>query len=972
MPLRPGDRLLHYRLVERIGEGGMGVVWRAEDTTLGRQVAIKLLPERFAADRAYVSRFEREAKTLAALNDPGIASIYSVHLEGDTPFLAMELVAGEPLTERIAPGGMALDAIYDVAEALADAVAAAHAAGVVHRDLKPDNVMLDPRSRVKVLDFGLAKTTELSPDDETRAGTVTSAGAILGTVTYMSPEQAEGLPVDARSDVFTLGTMLYEMATGARPFEGSTPISTITAILRDAPRPVVELRREVPAALAAIIARCLEKDPGRRFADAGELRDALRTARRKPAASPPTTPTGRHRTLGIVAGIAVVVVLAAAAWIWMHRPAHPDGSAADRIVAVMGFENLTDPADAEKLGRVLMGLVTTDLVESRGLEVLSTARVLSAIREAGGAIDAGFDLSVASRAATLAGADLMLVGQVHREGERVTLAAELVDVASGKTSASLKREAGSSAELFELAGSIATEIRRRLGAPAAGTGATPFDLAASLTSSPDAYRQYAAGELELHLSHFDVAARHFETAIGLDPEFALAYYRLSMALSWAGRPQDSHAAIDRGLAHIDRLPDHWQRLYRAYIDYERGRWVEAHDSLTTLVDEQVPIADLYYVLSEIVTHASRYWDPRRVRALSERTLELDPSFATAWFHLVQTYALADDRAAIRAAYETRRKQGTEASFEGELDLLQAERRWAEMERPYLALEAAKPKAAHKMLPAWLHVGQASHAIQTYRDLLGTPGVDDTTTRHALSISLTWVGQFVEARRLLEDVLANPERPDFPTSNYVLCAVRIDLLTGDLDRALKDAGRAREIDPDYGAVHYWLGHVRVERGEIAEAERALADLRALPAAIPSPVAPFWFDLLDAEVQIAHGDGDAALAALARIAARPPEDRDRPLEGLVRGRVLAAAGDTAGAIAAFREVIDPPYALAGEQATPWLGWPLYEVEALYPLALAEEAAGEKEQAREHLRRFVEHWSAAEGAVAHLAEARERSRR
>ncbi|HVQ27141.1 MAG TPA: hypothetical protein VMV01_18270, partial [Planctomycetota bacterium] len=424
----------------------------------------------------------------------------------------------------------------------------------------------------------------------------------------------------------------------------------------------------------------------------------------------------QRRRMKLVFVIAAAAAFAAAivGGLWLDRRETAGGGtgaagtdAAGRTVAVMGFENLSDPDDAEKLGRVLMGLVTTDLVESRGLDVLSTARVLAAIREAGGAVDRGFDLSVASRAATEAGADVMLVGQVNHDGERILLAAEMVDVSSGKTTGSIRREAGSSSELFALAGSIAAEIRRQLGVSTSGAGAERFDLAESLTSSPDAYRQYAAGELDLHLRHFAAASRHFEQAIDLDPSFALAYYRLGMSRSWSGQRTESREALARGLPHIGRLPEHWQRVYRGYIEYDQAHLNEAHEQLAPLADEQVPIADLYYVLSEIVTHSSRYWDPRRVRALSERALELDPTFATARFHLYQAYELANDRTALLAAIERRRKAGAEREelLESELGLLLAERRFTEMEQPFRELGSNGEWLTHAMVQAWLRTGQ---------------------------------------------------------------------------------------------------------------------------------------------------------------------------------------------------------------------------------------------------------------------------
>ncbi|HXV76215.1 MAG TPA: tetratricopeptide repeat protein, partial [Candidatus Polarisedimenticolaceae bacterium] len=827
------------------------------------------------------------------------------------------------------------------------------------------------------LDFGLAKLTdESAPAAGTQLGTVTAAtthGAILGTVCYMSPEQAEGLAVDARSDVFSLGTMLYEMATGRLPFAGQTPISTITAILRDAPPPVSELRDAIPAALDAVITRCLEKDPDRRFQDAGALRDALRSVGAGEAARPRRN--GTRLALGAIAA-AVVVALAVSGWTWLRRgesggawPGAPDQLTAGRTVAVMGFENVTDPDDAEKLGRVLMGLVTTDLVESRGLDVLSTARVLAAIREVGGAVDRGFDLSVANRAAIEAGAELMLVGQVNRDGERILLAAELVDVRTGKTTGSIRREAGSASELFELAGSIAAEIRRQLGVSTSGDGAAPFDLAESLTSSAEAYRRYAAGELELHLGRFDAAGRHFEAAIGHDPAFALAYFRLGMTRSWAGHREASREALEQGLPHVERLPDDWQRVYRAYVDYGRGRWAEAHDALDALADEQVPIADLYYVLSEIVTHASRYWDPRRVRFLSERALELDPTFATAWFHLLQVYALADDRGALRDAVERLRAQKVDhvEILRTELNRLAAERRFDEMEPVFREMGPGSVTMTHVMVQGWLRLGQDQRAVDACRAAAGDPDVDEATLSHTLAVTQAWRGRFDEADASL--AAARSSGAAHAISTYTLASVRIARLTGDPTRAMREAEEAVEIDRENGAAWYWLGRVQIERGDRASAERSLDGLRAIAASVPSPLGAFWVGLLAAELELARGATGQALATLDRIASLPAEHRDRPLEMLVRARALAAAGDTAGAIAAYRVLLDPPYLLAGEHGTPWLDWPLYEAELLYPLALLESADGQTEPAREHLRAYVEHWAGADRPVVGIDDARAR---
>jgi eukaryotic-like serine/threonine-protein kinase len=265
----------HYRLEEEIGRGGMGVVYRATDTRLGRALAIKMLPADATADPDRNARFVREAQAASALNHPHIVTIYDIDAAEGVTFIAMELVDGTPLDRLLAAGPLTIAQALEYGAQIAAALEAAHASGIVHRDIKPGNIMITRDGRVKVLDFGLAKLVERAPDEPTKTALATRAGVILGTAAYMSPEQAEGRPVDRRSDIFSLGGVLYEMLAGRRPFAGTSDIGVITAILRDTPTPVQSARRDVPAAVAAIVDRCLAKDPARRYQDAGVLGAAL-------------------------------------------------------------------------------------------------------------------------------------------------------------------------------------------------------------------------------------------------------------------------------------------------------------------------------------------------------------------------------------------------------------------------------------------------------------------------------------------------------------------------------------------------------------------------------------------------------------------------------------------------------------------------------------------------------------------------
>ena len=280
MQLQTGQTISHYRIAGSIGRGGMGEVYIAEDTKLSRRVALKILPAEMAGDADRRGRFEREAKAVAALNHPNIVTIHSIEEADGVHFLTMELVEGETLSQMISKGGLDLTRLLQLGLALAEAMAAAHRQGITHRDLKPDNIMLGGDGRLKILDFGLAKLREEAGAPGAASALATRAvqteeGKIVGTVAYMSPEQAEGKPVDPRSDIFSIGIILYEMATGERPFKGDTRISTISSILRDTPVSIIELNRNLPRHLGRIVRHCLVKDPERRYGNARELYNDL-------------------------------------------------------------------------------------------------------------------------------------------------------------------------------------------------------------------------------------------------------------------------------------------------------------------------------------------------------------------------------------------------------------------------------------------------------------------------------------------------------------------------------------------------------------------------------------------------------------------------------------------------------------------------------------------------------------------------
>ncbi len=359
-----GRRLAHYEIIEKLGEGGMGVVWRARDTHLDRDVAIKTLPAERMADPERKRRFVQEAKAASALNHPNIVTIHDISSADGVDFIVMEYIAGKTLDQLIGHRGLRLGETLKYGIQVVDALATAHRAGIIHRDLKPANVMVTAAGLVKVMDFGLAKLTERMPLGESAATETlaadarprTAEGAILGTVAYMSPEQSEGREVDGRSDVFAFGSLLYEMFTGRRAFHGDSNLSTLSAILRDDPKPVGQLVPGAPRDLEKIIARSLRKDPSRRFQHMDDLRVSLEELKEESesgnlAAAEPLPRQRRSPWIPVAAGVVVLLAGAAGLAVWLSRPGRP--APASNLVRLTGDAGLTTHPTISADGKLL-------------------------------------------------------------------------------------------------------------------------------------------------------------------------------------------------------------------------------------------------------------------------------------------------------------------------------------------------------------------------------------------------------------------------------------------------------------------------------------------------------------------------------------------------------------------------------------------------------------------------------------------
>ena len=426
-PYLIGKQLGHYQITGLLGKGGMGEVYRARDTRLDRDVAIKVLPADLASDPVRLERFQREAKIVAGLNHPHIVTLFSVEEDSGVQFLTMELVEGQGLEEILSAEGLPLARVLDIGVAIADALSAAHDKGVIHRDLKPANVRLTRDGHVKVLDFGLAKLTDKSPSSEfaaTQVSPITTEGAVMGTVPYMSPEQLRGTHVDTRSDIFSLGVLLYEMSSGRRPFSGATNTDVISSILRDTPVPLANLRPDLPPELSRIVSRCLAKEPDERYQSAKGVRSELRTLRAGFESGAVGARGARRFPLWAVVAIVGVLVAGGAVFVAMQRDngsQQAASTAANKTIAVLPFVNMSNDPEQEYF---------SDGISEELLNLLSKVPELRVAARTSSFSFKGQNMEVPEIAKRL-NVEYLLEGSVRRSHDQVRITAQLIHASDG-------------------------------------------------------------------------------------------------------------------------------------------------------------------------------------------------------------------------------------------------------------------------------------------------------------------------------------------------------------------------------------------------------------------------------------------------------------------------------------------------------------------------------------------------------------
>ena len=523
-----GRTISHYRVIGKLGAGGMGVVYEAEDIRLKRRVALKFLPDNLAHDPRALQRFKREACAASSLNHPSICTIYEVEEQDGQPVIVMELLEGESLKERIRNGPVPADELLDLGMQTSDALAAAHAKGIIHRDIKPANIFMAGAGRVKILDFGLAKViSAVAAEDQFEEESLTLEGVMPGTTSYMSPEQVRGEEIDGRSDLFSLGVVLYEMATGQRPFTRRNRVLTFDAILNARPAQPTTLNPALPAELEQIINKCLEKDRSLRYQHAADIGTDLQRLKRdteshKSAAVPQAAPATRNRRVLWLAGAVVVIVAAVfVGYLIFHRPAKLTEK--DTIVLTDFINTTGDPVFD---GTLRQGLAV-QLEQSPFLSLVSEQRIQQTLRLMGQAADTRLTPEIARDLCQRAGSKAYLSGSIASLGSQYVLGLKAVNCLTGDTLAEEQERATGKEQVLSTMDKAAPKIRAKLGESLSSIQKFDMPIEQVTTSSLEALKAYSLGTRALNEQGDLVATSFFKRAIELDPDFAAAYASLS-------------------------------------------------------------------------------------------------------------------------------------------------------------------------------------------------------------------------------------------------------------------------------------------------------------------------------------------------------------------------------------------------------------------------------------------------------------
>lgn len=976
-----GQKISHYEILEKLGEGGMGIVYKAQDTKLKRTVALKFLPPQTLASEADKTRFLHEAQAAAALDHPNIGTIHEIDEADGRPFIVMAYIDGQTLKHKIEAGPVAVDEALAIAIHVAQGLQAAHEKGIVHRDIKSANIMITSKSQAKIMDFGLAKLTGRTQ--------LTKMGATVGTVAYMSPEQARSEAVDHHTDIWSFGVVFYEMLAGQLPFQSQYEQALVYCILNETPKAVSTLRAEVSPELEAIVAKCLEKEAPKRYQDANDL---LADLYRLKGTAPPAEVTWKLIRKKVrpflLPAIALFVLSSAGLGYFFFRGSlsgNGRAEAPENSLAVMYFENQSGEKDLDK---VLITMLYTNLARDKNLEILSDQRRFDILKLLGKQDVETIDRSLAAEVAHRAHVKTMLVGSIIKLGSKLRITTQLLDVNSGNIIGSDQADGSKVEDIYDMVDELTQKVQENFHLPSVGAGNQPLKIRDVTTSSLDAYTHYQKGLEHLWRWELDDAAKDFERAVAIDSTFAMAYLRLAISKA----------------TNSTRIRDFKFDLAPVRESLKRAKTfsVEATDRERSFIDVNIALFDRHLNEAEslAVGFAQKYPDDREANSqlmrtswflgksdqviqAAERTLEIDPTYVMAYGHLAYTYSIqGDQQKAISSIKKLLALQphSYDSAVEVYLQMGLLEEAWRICE----AWENFDPSDTHPQFYMGLILffrADGEKAREEYRSVLTRdPKLEDF-------IKLNIACSFISEGRYKEAVTEFKKRVEL--AERAKDARREILSRFDLGKTFLSQGNCVEALEQFSAAEnvstkiyhesfnpmlpisgYLSGLALVKKGNYREALHTAERIRQLIEKnhYDSPFLDFY-QMLYGELSLARGDAQAAATAVTKLS---PLTATYPRRQSLVAAVEAANGSDQEAITTYNRFQTAVIYRNSYSGGDYFDYFLERSRLNYNLAKIYDRKGNKSKAIEYYSKALDQWKRADNDLPELIETKTRLER